>query len=65
MQSDDINREFPVEGVELTILPGVVFVPPADPNRLSHDLYIRVPDCQAACKVLKARGAEFLTPPID
>lgn len=26
---------------------------------------IRVPDCQAAYEVLKSRGAEFLTPPVD
>jgi catechol 2,3-dioxygenase-like lactoylglutathione lyase family enzyme len=26
---------------------------------------IRVPDCQGAYEILKARGAEFLTPPVD
>lgn len=26
---------------------------------------IRVPDCEAAYGVLKSRGAEFLTPPVD
>jgi catechol 2,3-dioxygenase-like lactoylglutathione lyase family enzyme len=26
---------------------------------------MRVPDCRAAYEVLRARGAEFLTPPVD
>jgi catechol 2,3-dioxygenase-like lactoylglutathione lyase family enzyme len=26
---------------------------------------IRVPDCQAAYEILKSRGAEFPTPPVD
>jgi len=26
---------------------------------------IRVPDCEAAYEILKARGAELLTPPFD
>ena len=26
---------------------------------------IRVPDCQAAYEILRARGGEFLTPPAD
>lgn len=45
--------------------PDVIFVPPSDPNRVSHQMTIRVPDCRAAYKTLKARGAEFLTPPVD
>ena len=45
--------------------PGVTFAPPADPDRVSHQLTIRVPHCRAAYDVLKARGARFLTPPID
>ena len=45
--------------------PTVTFAPPADPNRVSHQLTLRVPDCHAAYQVLSARGAEFLTPPLD
>lgn len=45
--------------------PGVTFVPPSDPNRVSHQLTMRVPDCRAAYETLKSRGAEFLTPPVD
>ena len=45
--------------------PDVIFVPPSDPNRVSHQMTIRVPDCRAAYKTLKARGAKFLTPPVD
>ena len=45
--------------------PGVTFAPPPDPNIVSHELTIRVPDCQAAYDVLKSRGAEFLTPPVN
>src|SRR2546426_5688839 len=45
--------------------PTVTFAPPADPDTVSHELTIRVPDCQAAYEILKARGAIFLTPPVD
>ena len=45
--------------------PTVTFTPPTDPDRVDHELTIRVPDCQGAYEVLKARGAEFLTPPHD
>ncbi len=45
--------------------PGVTFAPPADPRRVGHQLTMRVPDCRAAYETLKARGAEFLTPPVD
>jgi lactoylglutathione lyase len=45
--------------------PDVTFAPPADPNRVSHQLTMRVPDCRAAYDALKARGAEFLTAPVD
>jgi catechol 2,3-dioxygenase-like lactoylglutathione lyase family enzyme len=45
--------------------PKVTFEPPEDPNTVSHSMTIRVPDCQGAYEVLKARGAEFLTPPVD
>ena len=45
--------------------PGVTFAPPADPNSVDHQLTIRVPDCRAAYETLSARGAEFLSPPVD
>jgi catechol 2,3-dioxygenase-like lactoylglutathione lyase family enzyme len=44
--------------------PDVTFAPPDDPRRVSHAMTIRVPDCQAAYEVLRARGAVFLTPPV-
>ena len=45
--------------------PDVTFAPPSDSNRISHQMTMRVPDCQTAYETLKARGAEFLTPPVD
>lgn len=45
--------------------PTVTFEPPADPDRVSHQLTMRVPDCRAAYETLRARGAEFLAPPVD
>jgi catechol 2,3-dioxygenase-like lactoylglutathione lyase family enzyme len=45
--------------------PGVTFAPPGDADRVDHQLTIRVPDCRGAYAVLKSRGAEFLTPPVD
>lgn len=45
--------------------PGVTFAPPMDPRVVSHQLTIRVPDCQAAYETLSSRGAEFLTPPLE
>ena len=45
--------------------PGITFAPPADPNVVSHQLTLRVPDCRAAYQTLKTRGAAFLTPPLD
>jgi catechol 2,3-dioxygenase-like lactoylglutathione lyase family enzyme len=45
--------------------PEVTFAPPADPNRVEHSFTIRVPDCRAAYQTLTARGAEFLTPPVE
>lgn len=45
--------------------PGVVFAAPEDPDRVSHAMTIRVPDCRAAYETLRYRGAEFLTPPVD
>lgn len=38
--------------------PGVTFAPPSDPGSVSHAMTMRVPDCAAAYKTLKFRGAE-------
>lgn len=45
--------------------PTVTFAPPADPDTVGHAFTIRVPDCGAAYDALRARGAEFLAPPVD
>ncbi|MEO8229568.1 MAG: VOC family protein [Chloroflexota bacterium] len=45
--------------------PTVVFEPPTDPDRVAHELTIRVPDCRAAHATLSERGAIFLAPPSE
>jgi catechol 2,3-dioxygenase-like lactoylglutathione lyase family enzyme len=45
--------------------PTVTFAPPTGPDTVNSELNIRVPDCFAAYEVLRSRGAEFLTPPVD
>jgi catechol 2,3-dioxygenase-like lactoylglutathione lyase family enzyme len=45
--------------------PSVVFQPPADADRVSHAITVRVADCQAAYEALRSRGAAFLAPPHD
>ncbi len=45
--------------------PDVSFLTPSDPRSVSHEMTIRVPDCQKAYETLKSRGAVFLTPPVD
>jgi catechol 2,3-dioxygenase-like lactoylglutathione lyase family enzyme len=45
--------------------PAVRFATPADPDTVSHEMTIRVPDCRAAYETLRSRGAEFLTPPVE
>lgn len=45
--------------------PGVSFTPPDDPDRVSHSITIRVPDCQQAYETLSKRGAPFLTAPVN
>ena len=45
--------------------PGVIFSAPEDPGRVSHSMTIRVLNCQDAYETLQARGAEFLTPPVN
>jgi catechol 2,3-dioxygenase-like lactoylglutathione lyase family enzyme len=44
--------------------PSVTFAHPVDPDRVSHAMTIRVPDCHAAYETLRVRGARFLTPPV-
>jgi catechol 2,3-dioxygenase-like lactoylglutathione lyase family enzyme len=45
--------------------PSVTLVPPSDPEHTSAFLNIRVADIQAVYAAWSARGAKFLTPPID
>ena len=45
--------------------PTVTFEAQADPDRVSHSMTIRVPDCRAAFETLSARGAAFLTSPVE
>jgi catechol 2,3-dioxygenase-like lactoylglutathione lyase family enzyme len=45
--------------------PTVVLEAPRDPDRVSSFLNIRVADIDAVYAEWSARGAEFLTPPID
>lgn len=45
--------------------PDVTFAAPPHPATVSHAMTLRVPDCRAAYRTLKDRGAEFLTPPVD
>src|SRR5215468_5166854 len=45
--------------------PNVTLEPPSDPDRVSSFLNIRVADIRAMYETWSARGAEFLTPPID
>ena len=45
--------------------PTVTFAPPHEPDRVSHTMTIRVPDCHAAYAGLSARGAAFVTPPVE
>ncbi len=77
----EVNREYGGTSVVLRFLgdwlllvtagpptadkPGVSFAPPADPNHVSAQLVMRVPDCYAAYAVLAGRGASFLTPPVE
>jgi catechol 2,3-dioxygenase-like lactoylglutathione lyase family enzyme len=42
--------------------PTTTFAPPTDPDLVSHELTIRVPDARAAYATLTGRGASFLAP---
>jgi lactoylglutathione lyase len=45
--------------------PDTTFAPPPDPATVSHEMIIRVEDCRAAYEELRARGAEFITEPVE
>ena len=45
--------------------PSVTLAPPADPDHVSSFMNIRVADIKARYEEWRAKGAEFLTPPID
>ena len=45
--------------------PSVTFAPSDDPDRAASELIVGVPDCRAAHATLVARGATFLTPPVE
>lgn len=45
--------------------PDVSFTAPGKTDKVSHSFTIRVQDCQRSYEALKAKGAEFLTPPYD
>ena len=45
--------------------PNVTLAPPADPNRVSSFLNVRVADIQARYEEWRSKGAEFPTPPLD
>lgn len=44
--------------------PDTHFVAPADKDAVSHSYTIRVKDCNKSYNLLKAKGAEFITPPV-
>lgn len=45
--------------------PTVTFACPEDPDRVSTQMIFRVEDCRAAHELLRSRGADFLTEPLD
>ncbi|MFB6638271.1 VOC family protein [Streptomyces chartreusis] len=45
--------------------PDVTLAPPSDPSTVSSFLNLRVADIEATHREWTAKGAEFLTPPID
>jgi hypothetical protein len=45
--------------------PNVTLEPPSDPDRVSSFLNVRVADIGTMYEQWSARGAEFLTPPVD
>lgn len=45
--------------------PNTHFNPPSDKESVSHSYTIRVKDCNKSYEILKSKGAEFITPPLD
>ena len=45
--------------------PTVMLAVPDNPDRISSQTIFRVDDCQRTFELLRERGAEFLTPPLD
>jgi catechol 2,3-dioxygenase-like lactoylglutathione lyase family enzyme len=45
--------------------PTVSFAAPADPDRVSHSMTIRVPDARGAFETLRGRSAVFLAEPVE
>lgn len=45
--------------------PTVTLHPPDDPDRVSAQMVFRVDDCRATHALLRERGADFLTEPVD
>lgn len=45
--------------------PTVALAAPGDPDQVSAQLIFRVEDCQGTYDLLSARGAQFLSPPLD
>ena len=45
--------------------PTVSMAAPENPDRVSAEVTVRVPDCQGAYETLRARGAQFLSPPVS
>ena len=45
--------------------PTVTFAALPDPDTVSAEMIFGVPNCRAAYELLKSRGAEFLTPPVE
>jgi catechol 2,3-dioxygenase-like lactoylglutathione lyase family enzyme len=45
--------------------PTVTMAAPTDPDLVSAELIFRVDDCRASYDLLRSRGADFLTEPVD
>jgi catechol 2,3-dioxygenase-like lactoylglutathione lyase family enzyme len=45
--------------------PNTHFIPPTDIDSVSHTFTIRVKDCHRSYEILKRKGAEFITPPMN
>jgi catechol 2,3-dioxygenase-like lactoylglutathione lyase family enzyme len=52
-------------GVPTADKPTVTMIEPTDPDRVSAELIVAVPDCRAAHGELVARGAVFLADPVE